>query len=355
MRMALTYGLHRERSKGAQEGHSGRCRSVWWTVYVLDRSFTSSMGVPTSLRDQDISITFPSHQNGNRKDMVLSFYARISRNLAQVIDTVYGPDGRLHRGFLSSIQKVLETAANLGREIEKTFPLLPVSKSTGISRIAASLNIFYHHVVMLATYPLLFCLLEKKMQDMQQSSPHRRRISNRAKALLQNSIESASKTARILTVLRIEHLLEYFLPFDLEHAFSAAFVLTMAPVVLHEKNVDQDCRHELRLVMEDMVSQGNRPSEFRISELEALEKLQDFLWTADGEEAYTPIHTGANPEMSNLNYMHDHDGQANNDRTGFEGLDGLSPDHIWNIAQLLPYTHESTTSNDGWFEDWVWD
>ncbi len=31
------------------------CRDLWWTLYIMDRHFSASMGVPMSLQDSDIT------------------------------------------------------------------------------------------------------------------------------------------------------------------------------------------------------------------------------------------------------------------------------------------------------------
>lgn len=41
---------------------------VWWTVYNLDRVFTSKVGLPIMLRDEDIDAPLPSMENLSNND-----------------------------------------------------------------------------------------------------------------------------------------------------------------------------------------------------------------------------------------------------------------------------------------------
>lgn len=88
LRIALTYGLHRERPAESSQGpFAARCRDVWWTIYILDRNFSSSMGVPTSIQDQDITASLPSLGSSSRREAAMRYQVKLSRILAQVVDS----------------------------------------------------------------------------------------------------------------------------------------------------------------------------------------------------------------------------------------------------------------------------
>ncbi|RDW70299.1 hypothetical protein BP5796_08696 [Coleophoma crateriformis] len=86
LRMALVFGLHRDRPlQKWDEQATARCIEVWWTVYILDRDFTSTMGVPTSINDNDITTPMPQPQ-GYQKNTALHLHVRLSRLVAQVVN-----------------------------------------------------------------------------------------------------------------------------------------------------------------------------------------------------------------------------------------------------------------------------
>ena len=87
LRVAVTFGLHRERPR-QDWGPSitERCQRVWWTVYVLDRTFSSSMGVPISIQDADITTTMPS-RDGARDSMTLYVHVKLSNLISEVVNS----------------------------------------------------------------------------------------------------------------------------------------------------------------------------------------------------------------------------------------------------------------------------
>lgn len=354
MRMALTYGLHRERPIEWPQGNSPeRCRNLWWTVYVLDRNFSSSMGVPTSIRDEDITTSLPTCTLPH--SAALHYNARLSQILAQVMEKVYGAYGRLHRQFLPSIQAVLKDTAGLGRELEDSFPLSLGMSTGGISRAAATLHISYHHTIILATYPLLFCVFEKHLHDISKSIEPRPEPSERTRALIQASLESASQIIRIVSVLRHEHLLESFLSFDLEHTFSAAFILIMMAMTLPGMSEVPNLINKTYRILDDMVAQGNVIATFRRTELEV---LSSFARKATSIVEALP----AGRTRSHVETMFsEHPNQApregtatRTDQLSFDIMDGPSPSQLLSIAQLMPLGTESTVSDDTWLDSWLW-
>lgn len=87
LRVAVTFGLHRERpTQDWGPSITERCQRVWWTVYVLDRTFSSSMGVPISIQDADITTTMPS-RDGARDSMTLYVHVKLSNLISEVVNS----------------------------------------------------------------------------------------------------------------------------------------------------------------------------------------------------------------------------------------------------------------------------
>ncbi|KAJ4410388.1 hypothetical protein N0V91_001872 [Didymella pomorum] len=56
MRIALIQGMHTDMPvMNLGEAVVQRCRKIWWTIFILDRHMTALMGLPQSIRDEDVS------------------------------------------------------------------------------------------------------------------------------------------------------------------------------------------------------------------------------------------------------------------------------------------------------------
>ncbi|KAL7760755.1 hypothetical protein ACKLNR_007290 [Fusarium oxysporum f. sp. zingiberi] len=87
LRIATTFGLHRDRPTNDWDPQvTERCQRAWWTVYVLDRTFSSSMGVPTSIQDHDITTPLPS-RDGPTDGMALFIHVKLSNLISDVINS----------------------------------------------------------------------------------------------------------------------------------------------------------------------------------------------------------------------------------------------------------------------------
>jgi hypothetical protein len=158
----MTFGLHRERPTHDWGPElTERCHRVWWTVYVLDRTFSSSMGVPITIQDVDITTPMPE-KNGLRRNISLYLHVKLSSLISEVVNSthamptlsfladtcieVYGAEGRLQTSFLPCVHKVLGNIASIASDLNGCCPLSSDGSDGGISRVAAHLHLFYHQV-----------------------------------------------------------------------------------------------------------------------------------------------------------------------------------------------------------------
>lgn len=86
--MALLFGLHRERPPQNWDPRTvERCQKVWWTVYILDRTFISSQGVPiASIQDHDITAPLPKTDVA-RENTIIHVYVKLARVTAEVVNS----------------------------------------------------------------------------------------------------------------------------------------------------------------------------------------------------------------------------------------------------------------------------
>ncbi|KAJ3941067.1 uncharacterized protein N0V96_008943 [Colletotrichum fioriniae] len=154
--------------------------------------------------------------------------------------------------------------------------------------------------------------------------------------------------ARILTILRTlrvlgdEDLLEAFLPFQLEDAFSSAFLLylirVISPSLLHD---DSWCEN-IKCVLDKMISKGSLVAPLRKLELSQLEHIMSAL-TPVGEEPPTPPPTSAAHHHSQHHHGHGHEHgsfldqmeEAGWDIFDTSGMGGLSPQALLDLAERL--------------------
>ncbi|KAF5857274.1 hypothetical protein ETB97_005999 [Aspergillus alliaceus] len=281
VRIALAQGMHTDMS----EEHLGdalvqRCRRIWWTIYILDRQMTSLMGLPQSIRDDQLHHQLPYFPGSPQKGIALSMQIKVCQIMDEINSSVYGPDGRLNRNFLLRTKSALASAAELVSELRKCYGLrLDESSISGVSRLSAHLHLLYHQCIVLATRPVLFCFLKMRIQSADSSLECLNSSAN-VRKLMQVCIDSAQQILNILTVLQQQNLLDSFLPFDLESTFISAVVLITAPVA-DAPLLDDGTTwlHQSILICDEMISRGNLIAGFRKSELQQLAGMLNHLAT----------------------------------------------------------------------------
>ncbi|CAG9952726.1 unnamed protein product [Clonostachys rosea f. rosea IK726] len=220
VRMAQSHGLHTDMPPAlvgdrlAQHG-----RLLWWTAYTLDRRLSSLMGTPNTIHNEDISAPLPRISDSDLHSAALSIHVKIAKTLGSISITVYGPKEKLKDTFLSTIRRTLKCIGELGDELASFS-----SRSIGeISRVAAHLNLQYNQI------------------------------------------------ANILLQLKKFNLLDDFLPFDLETAYSAAFVLIMSSEIEAKHPLHEASLAALLDVFDTMVAGGNLVASSRKAEVEELD------------------------------------------------------------------------------------
>ncbi|KAM5352921.1 hypothetical protein ACJ41O_005643 [Fusarium nematophilum] len=129
LRIALTQGYHRD-LVGNLDAHAdvSRYRSVWWTLYILDRKFSSLIGAPSSVHDSDISVPLPKPHQSAQKSCALDMHVRLSRLLAKVLNKYFLPfdlDRAFSAGFVLSLISAINPISDADdTHLEKTFGLL---------------------------------------------------------------------------------------------------------------------------------------------------------------------------------------------------------------------------------------
>ncbi|OJJ78170.1 hypothetical protein ASPBRDRAFT_112450 [Aspergillus brasiliensis CBS 101740] len=331
LRIALTQGLHRDVDVESSSEHlSSRYRSIWWTLYILDRRFSSLMGAPISIQDSDVTMRLVNSEMADHRSEALVMNVKLSRIITSVLHC--------------SVQRVLISLAELAPELQSRFGLSGSSEES-ISRVAGTLNLCYHQSVVLATRPVLVYILFEKL-----SVPSAgRAITEPIKALIKACFESAEKSLRILTALRSQDLLEAFLPFDIDCTHSSAFVILLIKAICLVPDIS-DCQTSYvdlaTRILNTMIQKGSVTAQHRLSELQVLQDLLILLSersTVLGEPESTDMVSRSGPMLGGART------DVDVDQSGIEGVSafpyyvdaigdtGLSSAEMLEVARLLEW------------------
>lgn len=87
MRMALVEGLHRPLpveqfgEKAVERGNN-----IWWTVYILDRKFSTLIGSPNSVNDEDVTAPLWNARICSQRAAALSLNVKITQVTSRVLN-----------------------------------------------------------------------------------------------------------------------------------------------------------------------------------------------------------------------------------------------------------------------------
>ncbi|RMJ28715.1 hypothetical protein PHISP_00464 [Aspergillus sp. HF37] len=358
MRIALAQGMHTDMpAEHLGDALVQRCRRIWWTIYILDRQMTSLMGLPQSIRDNQVHHQLPSYPESPQKVVALRLQIKMCQIMEEINSTVYGPDGRLNRKFLLRTKSALACTADLANELRTSYDLrLDQTSISGVSRLSAHLHLLYHQCMVLATRPVLFCVLKIRLQSADNSIESLNSSPN-VRKLLQVCIESARQMVNILTVLQEQDLLDSFLPFDLESTFVSATVIVTAAAT--DFSLLDDWNSLLRktyCILDEMTSRGNLVAGFRKWELEQLAITSSQLSASrTGPVADSAAEGRPGKGISRLQTPLIP--ASNSDAFGTPGVEG--PDNGFTIAEIMAVADSIGTGDVDWIshainENQIW-
>ncbi|KIV87188.1 hypothetical protein, variant 1 [Exophiala sideris] len=299
LRMALENGMHTEmRSKKVDDSRVQRCRKVWWTVYILDRQMSSLMGVPMAITDESISAELPAFPNQPQRSMATDVQIKLSRVLAQILNTVYGNEARLDKRFLVITKEALKSVANVTDQLNSSFSIQGTGPKASISRLSGYLHLLYHQCIVLTTRPILYSFLQARMEQADGNMNTSTQSSRSVRTLLQMCVESAQQMLTILSTLQDHGLLESFLPFDLDAAFTSSIALLMAGQVDASLIRDRSqWSQRSSAILGEMISRGNLVAKLIQLELQQLEGILGRLSTRGVNQSGTASDASDMPRM----------------------------------------------------------
>ncbi|KAF5001028.1 hypothetical protein FGRMN_1313 [Fusarium graminum] len=283
LRHGLDHGIHTEmQSIALDRAHVQRCHHMFWTIYILEHQMGSLLGVPLGISDDVISARFPPFPGQPQKLEALKVHVEFCRVLAKIDRTVYGLEGKLDSRYLGATQEVLKSIATVTERLNKSFEIQTSEGMAGISRISAHLHLLQHQCIILTTRPLLYTFLLSRLGHLEVALMHWLQ-SESVKGLVQMCTESAQQILRILSSLSEQGLLETFLRFDQDAAFTATIALLMAAAIDSSLLPDHTpWTQRAYALFDEMNSRGNLVANMVASELKQLEGLlREFLVNSD--------------------------------------------------------------------------
>lgn len=250
---------------------SARANVLWWNVYNLDRYFSALMGCSNSISDEQVSAQMPSIRDKSLYATALTLQISLSRLVAKTCTTVYHVSGEgLGGDYVKNTTIILHSLAEVSQELEAVMPNFSKDTPTDFPQVFSHITLSYHHCIVLATRPLIMWLL---LLALPPASTDLQNLAPPIAALLQTSAESALSILAVLCKFAGNDLLETFLPFHLEFAFSATLLLYVLDAILPEHVPDRAWQRLADGVLQTMLKKGNVVVPLRMAELQRLDEL----------------------------------------------------------------------------------
>ncbi|EMT73295.1 Proline utilization trans-activator [Fusarium odoratissimum] len=348
LRHGLEHGIHTEmQSNSLDAAYVQRSRHMFWTLYILERQLISLLGLPLSIADETISARFPDFPGQPQKLEALKIHVDFCRVLAKINQTVYGLEGKLDCRYLGATQSVLKSIATVTERLNKSFEIQASEGMAGISRISAHLHLMQHQnkCIILTTRPLLYTFLLSRLGHLEVALMHWLQ-SESVKGLVQMCTESAQQILRILSSLSEQGLLETFLRFDQDAAFTATIALLMAAAIDSSLLPDHTPWTQRAYgLFDEMNSRGNLVANMVAAELKQLEDLLKGFLTSNDSRPVVATQGSNTPRQGFMNDIDNSTGSVTDYTEPFSlesdddfglGLNyELSAEQLLNIANSL--------------------
>ncbi|KAH8595755.1 fungal-specific transcription factor domain-containing protein [Bisporella sp. PMI_857] len=308
MRLSLTLGLHRRISEDSgmsapEREHRVR---VWWTCYALDRIYTSKVGLPIMLRDEDIDVQMPSMDGltlAEAEDFYTPELMTAQINLARITGNIMSdlykiPQQGRANTFVQSVQRILTSLRSwhetLPPVLRLDFSAMPIYPS----RSVASLHLHFGNAVIQTTRPILFHLF--RSQFAQDSDNPRAQVSPMTSALGEACVQAARTSNSILAQLWVDGCLAPYGYFDALSVFASTMILMMSSTMKEDDNNDNDAVETAWSLLRSMRETGNLPASGYYDQLVELKLDLDSLKQNSGEHQSSQPTTKGNNGLEML-------------------------------------------------------
>uniref|UniRef100_A0A0B7KK61 Xylanolytic transcriptional activator regulatory domain-containing protein n=1 Tax=Bionectria ochroleuca TaxID=29856 RepID=A0A0B7KK61_BIOOC len=199
------------------------------------------------------------------------------------------------------------------------------------------------HCVVLSTRPLVMCALQMHVENSDTFPPVVVPLTSTVASLLSSCVESAHTILNMLRSLDEEGLLDSFLPFQLDAAYSSAFILHLIKLISPSLLQDQSWPHDIEYIFDRMIASGSVVAPVRKLELQQLENAMAALipsteqsWGLAPRAGYVQEQNFATDDYFRDPFWH---------TIASNGVSGLLPQEILDLADRLDVEDVASTSS----------
>ncbi|KAK1547891.1 hypothetical protein CPAR01_01858 [Colletotrichum paranaense] len=285
-RLALHDGLHRRMPKDVGPKLIAEFSNTWWGIYVLDQEISAGLGCPSTLSQDYITTSTPDLLSSDHSEKALSLRVRLSRLVLTITSCSYSFDQESVSDFVRDTTSNLHSLAELSQDIDRIISFYRVNGGEP-PQMFININLSYHHCIVLATRPLMIWLLTRKFCP----GVEPEWLTGPGATLIEKSGRSAAAILSALDDLAQIEMIEAFLPFHLECAFSAATLLSILSAFLPSHIPQSGWRQSVVVVFEALICKGSVAAGLRQAELKHLDTLLAPHRTEESasERSYLPI------------------------------------------------------------------
>ncbi|KAE9972638.1 hypothetical protein BLS_003935 [Venturia inaequalis] len=261
IRLGIVMGMHLNipesllRDRAARE-HRNR---IWWTAYTFDRTWSSKLGHPVSVHDDDFDVDLPS-ADGLADDEDFGDHEYVLQNIelarltGRIVPLLYGRR-RQTKPFSQRVQQALTELTKWVENLPSHLQLNRGDNETKMSSNMIYLHLTFNQCVIMVTRPILlhvFASTEKARTD--SSTP----ISEGARKIAQTCIQCARHSFRLLSESWIEGAFAIFDYFHTQYLFSAATILAISALSdTRSENSDADDFETACQILSQLGQSGN--------------------------------------------------------------------------------------------------
>lgn len=150
LRLSITLGLHRNITYDPNMSpvEIENRRRVWWTVYTFDRLYSSKLGHPVMIKDEDIDAPLPSADGLSAEEQEefldagqLVSNIKLANILTSILNLIYGTPSSRERNFVRNVHLILTSLKDWDSRLPVSLKLDHEKSPPYSSRSVASLRL----------------------------------------------------------------------------------------------------------------------------------------------------------------------------------------------------------------------
>ncbi|KAL9616279.1 MAG: hypothetical protein Q9160_008841 [Pyrenula sp. 1 TL-2023] len=364
MRFAILMGLHQNvpHARLPDREHVEHRVRLWWSIYILDRSWATMLGQPVSIRDEDIEVALPSAEGipdayANDFHPVDGAIAglRIARLSAEITSSIYGRTMQ-QDSFSHRVQRALQKLDSWVKSLPKSLRAKVDEASNDVDMADTMLHLYYNQCLILATRPILlhvFRLRQPRSTENLDSDPTQ--PNDATLALAEACVLCARKSYRVLIDAWINGSFPTFDYTLTQYLFSTCIVLAISSLSQAQWSNNESEDFEAAVQILDQLSQnGSQAASEFMRHVQALRSSMQAQQLARGqtERTRTSIRPQTASDAVNPSELEGLRMDAGMENTGFHLSEPL-------LQELLSFPHldldtlETPFSSDG-FQSFFW-